>query len=253
MPFFGSSKHSSSSSRKLTSESSRESHLSPPPVYSDDDVFGTDYKSSSVYFDPPLPVRERKELNSGAKRLLRNRAGKENGLKKLIRRHSHKLARELRDPSPENQPPPPYSPGGKLRNGRLTHSLDAPYHGADMVRHQPPPTGPKGVHFAEQEAKMDYYNQSDKIRKQSKLKKSKSVHQQKMPLHSVLKPPSSGSSGGGAARSDEDRLSQSSEEYFSHRQHAANAAATQNAHHILQLERQRQFYADYHGKTTSLV
>lgn len=243
MPFFGSSKRSSSSTRQPTSESSRESYLSPPPVFSDDDVFGNDYKSS-VYYDPPSPSKEgKKELNSGAKRLLnRSRAGKENGLKKLIRRHSHKLSREIRDPSPEDLPPPPYSPA-KLRNGRQNHSLDS-YHGADNmlgsaeVRHQP--AGPKGVHFAEQEAKLDYYNRSEKIKKPSKLlKKSKSVHQ-KMPLPSVLKPPSSASSGC-ATRSDEDRLSHSSDEYFSHRHPA-------HIQHVHQQDRQRQFYADYHGE-----
>lgn len=246
MPFFGGSR-SSSTSRKHTSESSRESYLSPPPMFLEDDVFTDPNRYPPSYEPPPYAehnTQPKKELNVGAKRLLKNKSNKESGLRKLMRRHSSKIPSELRDPSPED--PPRYT--SALKNGN--HSTSIGSYTDDMIagldsRHR---SMPKGVTFAEQEAKLDYYNHSDKLKKHSKsLKKSKSISH-KMPLQSALKSSSVSSS---ATKSDEDRLSHSSGDNPSHHHHNHH-----NQHHHIYRgdeplgfhERHRQFFAGYQGK-----
>lgn len=147
-----------------------ESFPAPPAMFGEDDVF----EQQTPATQPP-----KKELNASAKRFAR-RAGKESGLKKLMRRHSSKLPSEVRSPSP---PSPQLN--GSMRNGHYDS-----YSGARTLDKRTPTSGGSGskVTFAatlQQDIHLE--NPVSGSKKSSKsAKRSKSISL-KMPLHSALK------------------------------------------------------------------
>lgn len=169
MPFFKGGQNIPPSSRLQ-----RQKSLPVPPIafVDEDDVITRE--------EPQVQLTPKKELNASAKRFAR-KAGKESGLRKLMRRHSSKLPREV-----EVTSPPTLAQNGTLRNRH--HSV-----GSDdevTVGKRSTGNGTK-VTFAatvEQDVNLDY-NRNGTKKPWKPLRKSKSINV-KMPLQSALKPSS---------------------------------------------------------------
>lgn len=175
MPFFRGSQSKSPSNLPKYADN----FPAPPPMFvEDDDVF----TKSDASFDPPPPV------DFGAKKVIRKASSKENGFRKLIRRHSSKIPREVRSSSPPDVTSS-HVQNGVLKNG---HSSVTSYDGALTMDKKSSPgtgTGTKVTFAATVQLDKRQNHHGKSAQKSSKqLRKSKSINC-KMPLHSVLKSP----------------------------------------------------------------
>jgi len=168
MPFFkGGQKTSPNNPQK-----SDEGFPAPPPMFDEDEVFLSN-NSHNDTIQPP-------------KFITRRPLTKEKGFKKLIRRHSSKLPRELEPP-----PSPPSNPAAlKNKQGKRLSADDSTHNGYITMDKRSGGSGNK-VTFAatlEQDRRLDYLGNG--LKKSGKSSKKSKHVSNKAPLPSVLKNPS---------------------------------------------------------------